>query len=131
MPAHGATQLLASWWSDNDQWVTALIALVITAVIVFVVDRAIARRMEAVAARLAGGALTPEADTRLRFLRRVIEVTIVVIGVAIALSQFASLHRLAAPFLASSAIAAAVIGFASRTTLGNAVAGLMLAITQP
>src|SRR4051794_20861173 len=131
MPAHGATQLLASWWSDNDQWVTALIALVITAVIVFVVDRAIARRMEAVAARLAGGALTPEADTRLRVLRRVIEVTIVVIGVAIAAAQFEALDTLVAPFLASSAIVAAVVGFASRQTLANAVAGVLLAVTQP
>src|SRR5436190_15342000 len=131
MPAHGATQLLASWWSDNQQWVTALIALVITAVTVFLVDRAIARRMAAVAARLAGGALTPEADTRLRVLRRVIEVTIVVIGVAIAAAQFEALDKLVAPFLASSAIVAAVIGFASRQTLANAVAGVLLAVTQP
>ena len=48
MPVHGATHLLGSWWSDNDQWITA-----------------------------------------------------------------------------------AVIGFASRTTLANAIAGLLLAITQP
>src|SRR3954468_16747694 len=131
MPAHGATHLLASWWSDNDQWVTALIALAVTAVIVIVVDRAIARRIEAVAARLAGGALTPETDTRLRVLRRVIEVTIVVIGVAIAAAQFEALDTLVAPFLASSAIVAAVVGFASRQTLANAVAGVLLAVTQP
>src|SRR3954468_17500741 len=131
MPAHPATQLLASWWSDNQQWVTALMALVITAIVVFIVDRAIARRMEAVATRLAGGALTPEADTRLRVLRRVIEVTIVVIGVAIAAAQFEALDKLVAPFLASSAIVAAVVGFASRQTLANAVAGILLAVTQP
>jgi small conductance mechanosensitive channel len=131
MPVHGATHLLASWWSDNDQWVTAVVAVVVTVVIVAVFERAMSRRAEAVAARLAGGALTPEADTRLRFLRRVVELTIVLIGLFIALSQFASLHRLVAPFLTSSAIAAAVIGFASRTTLANAIAGLLLAITQP
>ena len=33
--------------------------------------------------------------------------------------------------LASSAIAAAIIGFAARQTLANAIAGLVLAITQP
>jgi small conductance mechanosensitive channel len=131
MPVHGATQLLASWWSENEQWMTALIALVITAVTVFIVDRAIARRLEAVAARLSGGQLTPEIDTRLRVLRRVIEVTIVVIGVAIAAAQFEALDTLVAPFLASSAIVAAVIGFASRQTLANAVAGVLLAVTQP
>jgi len=131
MPVHGGTQLIASWWSDNDQWITAAIALLVTFALVFVVDRALARRAEAVAARLAGGTLTPEIDTRLRFLRRVIEVTIVLIGVGIALAQFASLRSLVAPFLASGAIFAAIVGFASRTTLGNAVAGLLLAVTQP
>src|SRR2546423_9948106 len=67
----------------------------------------------------------------MRSRRRLVEVTIVAIGVFIALSQFASLHKLVAPFLTSTAIAAAVIGFASRTTLANAIAGLLLAITQP
>jgi small conductance mechanosensitive channel len=38
---------------------------------------------------------------------------------------------LAGTALASSAIAAAVIGFAARQTLANAIAGLFLAITQP
>jgi small conductance mechanosensitive channel len=131
MPVHGATQLLASWWSDNDQWITAAIALVVTFVAVLLVDRALSRRAEAVAAKLAGGTLSPEIDTRLRFLRRIVEVAIVVIGVAVALVQFGSLQTLVSPFLASSAIVAAVVGFASRQTLANGVAGLLLAITQP
>jgi small-conductance mechanosensitive channel len=33
--------------------------------------------------------------------------------------------------LASSAIAAAVVGFASRQVLANAIAGMVLAVTQP
>ena len=53
-------------------------------------------------------------DTRLRFLRRVVEAAIIVVGGALALAQFTSLDRLAATVLASSAIAAAVVGFASR-----------------
>src|SRR3954454_4455918 len=131
MPVHGVTHLVASWWTDNDQWITAAIALAVTFALVLVVDRALARNAQTVATRLAGGTLTPEIDTRLRFLRRVVEVTIVLIGVGIALAQFASLSRLIAPFLASGAIFAAIVGFASRTTLGNAVAGLLLAVTQP
>jgi small conductance mechanosensitive channel len=122
---------VASWWSDNDQWITAAIALALTFVAVLLVDRALSRRAEAVAAKLAGGTLSPEIDTRLRFLRRVIEAAMIVIGVAIALVQFGSLQTLVSPFLASSAILAAVVGFASRQTLANGVAGLLLAITQP
>jgi small conductance mechanosensitive channel len=67
----------------------------------------------------------------MRFLRRVVGVTIVVIGVALAVAQFTELHRLASTILASSAIAAAVIGFAARQVLANGIAGLMIAITQP
>jgi len=95
------------------------------------VDRALARRGRHLAAAVTGGPLSPVADTRLRFLRRVIDTVIIVIGVAIALAQFTALDRLAATILASSAIAAAAVGFAARQTLANAIAGLFLAITQP
>ncbi len=78
-----------------------------------------------------GGTLTPEADTRLRFVRRLAVAMVLLVGVASALSQFASLDRIAGGLLASSAIAAAVIGFAARQTLANGVAGVMLAIAQP
>lgn len=81
--------------------------------------------------RVLQGRLGATADTRLRFLRRLIGAAIVVIGVSIALAQFAALDRVAATLLTSSAIAAAVIGFAARQTLANAIAGLLLAITQP
>ena len=53
------------------------------------------------------------------------------VGGALALAQFTSLDRLAATVLASSAIAAAVVGFASRQVLANAIAGMVLAVTQP
>ena len=73
----------------------------------------------------------PETDTRLRFVRRLIYAAILLLGVAIALSQFAGIAKLAASLLASGAIAAAIIGFAARQVLANFVAGIMLAITQP
>ena len=58
-------------------------------------------------------------------------VSIIVVGVAIALTQFAAVNRAAAALLASGAIAAAVIGFAARSTLANAIAGILIAIAQP
>ena len=45
---------------------------------------------------LGGAELSPMLDTRLRFLRRVVEAAIIVVGVALALAQFTSLDRLAA-----------------------------------
>jgi small conductance mechanosensitive channel len=75
--------------------------------------------------------IDPVTDTRLRFLRRLVEAGIAIIGLAVAVSQFATLGKLATSILASGALAAAVIGFAARQTLANAVAGVMLFITQP
>jgi len=69
--------------------------------------------------------------TRLRFLRRLILLVVFLVVVAIALSQFTELKRLAAGILASTAVLAAIVGFAAQHTLGNMVAGVQLAISQP
>jgi small-conductance mechanosensitive channel len=71
------------------------------------------------------------ASTRLRLVRRLIYASIIVLGAAIALSQFAAVKRVATGVLASSAVLGLVVGFAARQTLANAVAGILLAITQP
>jgi small conductance mechanosensitive channel len=117
--------------SRHSHELTAGASLVLAALAVLLVDRALERRGRRLALAVAGGDLSPVAATRLRFVRRVVDATIVGIGAAIALSQFTALDRLAGTILASGAIAAAVIGFAARQTLANAIAGLFIAITQP
>ncbi len=124
------TLLAESFFQAHEDAFTALLALVISAVLIFLVDRVIKRQGRQMRSRL-GIELDPVTDTRLRFIRRVVEASIAVIGVAVAISQFAALDRLATSILASSALAAAVIGFAARQTLANAVAGVLLFITQP
>lgn len=99
--------------------------------VVFLVDRAFKRRGRSLAKRVTDRGLDPVLETRLRFVRRFIEAVIVVVGVAMALNQFTALDRFAASILASSAIAAAVIGFAAQQSLGNVIAGVLLAVTQP
>ena len=113
----------------ND--ITAVITLLVALAIAIAVDRALKGRARRLAAAVAGGELSPVVDTRLRFLRRVAGAVIVLIGLALAVAQFTALDRLASTVLASSAIAAAVIGFAARQMLANAIAGLVIAITQP
>ncbi len=56
---------------------------------------------------------------------------VVVVLAALALAQFTELNRLATGILASTAVVAAIIGFAAQHTLGNLVAGVQLAISQP
>ena len=75
--------------------------------------------------------VTPETATRLRFMRRLLYAVIILLGVAIALSNFDGVNQVARSLLASGAIAAAILGFAARQTLANFVAGVMLAVTQP
>jgi small-conductance mechanosensitive channel len=69
--------------------------------------------------------------TRLRFLRRVLILVVVLVVVALVLAQFTELHRLATGILASTAVAAAIIGLAAQQTLGNLIAGVQIAISQP
>ena len=69
--------------------------------------------------------------TRLRFLRRLVVLIVVVVLAAIAVAQFTELHRLATGILASTAVLAAIVGFAAQHTIGNMIAGIQLAISQP
>lgn len=69
--------------------------------------------------------------TRLRFLRRLVILVIFLVLAAIALSQFTELKRLATGILASTAVLAAIIGFAAQHTIANMVAGVQIAISQP
>jgi small-conductance mechanosensitive channel len=69
--------------------------------------------------------------TRLRFLRRLVLLVVFLVLLAIALSQFTELKRLATGILASTAVLAAIVGFAAQHTIGNMVAGVQLAISQP
>jgi small-conductance mechanosensitive channel len=69
--------------------------------------------------------------TRLRFLRRLAILVVFVVLAAIAIAQFTELKRLATGILASTAVLAAIIGFAAQHTIGNMVAGVQLAVSQP
>jgi small-conductance mechanosensitive channel len=69
--------------------------------------------------------------TRLRFLRRLVILIVFLVLVAIALSQFTELKRLATGILASTAVLAAIVGFAAQHTIANMVAGVQIAVSQP
>jgi small-conductance mechanosensitive channel len=75
--------------------------------------------------------LAPEAVTRYRVLRRTVTVSILVVGFFSALLVIPEVRAVAGGLLASSAVLGVIIGFASQRTLGNFVAGLLIAITQP
>jgi small-conductance mechanosensitive channel len=120
----------ATFLQDSNE-LAALLSVVFAVVLAVVVDRALLHRGHAIATAVVRDELTPMLDTRLRFLRRLVTLSILLVGLLLALSQFGGLDRLAAGVLASGALVAAIVGFAARQTLANLIAGVMLTIAQP
>jgi small-conductance mechanosensitive channel len=81
--------------------------------------------------RIARRTLPPEVVTRYRVLRRTVVAVIVFVGIISALLVVPQVRAVAGGVLASSAVIGLVIGFASQRTIGNAVAGILIAVTQP
>jgi small-conductance mechanosensitive channel len=75
--------------------------------------------------------LPVEVVTRYRVFRRGIEVAIVTIGVLSGLLVIPQVRVIAGGLLASSAMLSIIIGFAAQRTLGNFVAGILIALSQP
>jgi len=98
----------------------AVAAIIVASVVAKLIDMRISRKN-----------LTPENVTRYRVLRRTLYSAIVFVGVLSALLVIPGVRAIAGGVLASSAVVGLVIGFASQRTIGNAVAGVLIAITQP
>jgi small conductance mechanosensitive channel len=96
------------------------VVMLITIIVARLIDRRIARRE-----------LAPEAMTRYRVVRRGVTTTIMFVGLLSALLVIPQVRAVAGGLLASSAVLGIVVGFASQRTLGNFVAGLLIAFTQP
>src|SRR6266536_731335 len=100
--------------------VIVAVVLLVTALVARLIDRRIARRD-----------LAPGTATRYRVLRRSITTAVIMVGLLSALLVIPQVRAVAGGLLASSAVLGIVIGFASQRTIGNFVAGLLIAFTQP
>jgi small-conductance mechanosensitive channel len=107
---------MPSW----QRLIVAGVVVLVTIVVARLIDRRIARRD-----------LPPEAMTRYRVLRRSVTTTVMFVGLLSALLVIPQVRAVAGGLLASSAVIGIVVGFASQRTLGNFVAGLLIAFTQP
>jgi small-conductance mechanosensitive channel len=97
------------------------IVIVLTFVLAKVLDRALVRRLK----------LSPNVMTRYSVIRRTAVAVVVVVGVLSALLVIPEVQAVAGSILASSAVLALIIGFAAQSTLSNAIAGILIAFTQP
>ena len=81
--------------------------------------------------RISKRSLDPGLATRYRVLRRTLMAAIVFVGILSALLVIPEVRTVAGGVLASSAVIGLVIGFASQRTIGNVVAGILIAVAQP
>jgi len=108
--------------------VVVLVMLVAAALLSRFVNSAVRRNLEK---HRQSGTLQPESVTRLQIIRRIVHAVIWVVAISIGLSQFPELRVFSAGLLASAGISGLIVGFAARSTLGNAVAGVTIAFAQP
>ena len=105
------------WW---HRLIVLGAVLLATLVIARLTDRRLARRD-----------LPPAAATRYRVLRRSVVMAIVFVGLFSALLVIPQVRAVATGILASSAVIGIVVGFAAQRTIGNFIAGLLIAFSQP
>ncbi len=70
-------------------------------------------------------------QTQVQMLRRIATVVIIIVTLAIMLLTIPNVRSIGTSLLASAGIAGLVIGMAMKSTLGNVIAGVQLALTQP
>jgi len=101
---------------------------IIIAAVVLLVVTLLARLVDW---RLSRKTVAPEIETRYRVLRRAVTTLIVAVGLFSALLVIPQVRAVAGGLLASTAILGVIIGLASQQTLGNFIAGILIATTQP
>jgi len=108
--------------------VVVLVMLILAALLTRFVNLMVQRN---IAHHRSQGTLGPESATRLQISRRILDAIIWLVAISISLSQFPELRVFSAGLLASAGVSGLIVGFAARSTLGNAVAGVTIAFSQP
>jgi small-conductance mechanosensitive channel len=69
--------------------------------------------------------------TQVRIIRKILIFVIFIVALSAILMSFERFRRVGTGILASAGVAGVVIGFAAQRTLGNLLAGIQIALTQP
>lgn len=70
-------------------------------------------------------------STQVRVVGRIIIWVVAILGTGSALMVFESVRQFGTSILASAGVAGIILGFAAQRTLGNLIAGIQIAISQP
>lgn len=69
--------------------------------------------------------------TKIKFVKRIVIILTILFGVSILLLSFDSVRQYGVGILTSAGIVSVIIGFAAQKSLGNLLAGIQIAFTQP
>ena len=69
--------------------------------------------------------------TQLQYVRRILVIAILVVGVSVILLSFESVQQIGTGLLTSAGVAGIIFGFAAQRSLANLFAGFQIAFTQP
>lgn len=67
----------------------------------------------------------------MRVLLRCLNVVVILFGTGLILMSFPAVRQIGSSLLASAGLAGLAAGFAAKPVLGNLIAGLQIAVTQP
>jgi small-conductance mechanosensitive channel len=125
-----------SFWDQHGDLISGIVTILGAIIIALIVDRVLIARTRQLAARISAGGkvaigTSRASQTRLRVIRRLVFLTILMLGVAFALRNVKGAEKLATGILASSALIGVILGFAARDAVANLVAGVLMAFAQP
>jgi len=99
-------------------------AFVVNRLLSLGIQRALERQMH-------HGGIPADTRTRMLIVRRITTFGIWIFAIGVALGQFNELKSLSTSLLAAGGVSGLIVGFAAQGMLGNAVAGVIIAFSQP
>jgi small-conductance mechanosensitive channel len=133
-----AMQLVLQSASNELPWIAPLrhfTLLLLIGTVTWLAARLSAAIADAVAVRYPVGVVdnlsARRIHTQTRVLTRTLVSVIVLVGISLALLTFPGVRNIGASLLASAGIAGLVLGVAAKPILGNLLAGLQIAVSQP
>jgi small-conductance mechanosensitive channel len=119
----------------HERFVGDMLSIVLTLAITWLVMRSIAGVAEAVIqlnpSDIGDNLHARRIQTQTRVLARTVMFFVLLIGGASALMTFPGMRQIGTSLLASAGVAGIAAGIAARPVLGNLIAGLQIALTQP
>lgn len=120
-------------WSASitEHLIGLLVVVIVTAGVIIAIrltTRQILRRFDVQAEN---NLRARQVHTQARVLSRTAQTIALVLGFGAALMTFEGVEQLGASLLASAGLVGIIVGFAARPSIGNLIAGLQIAITQP